>query len=208
MSDTTDTTATGVEIDPDAGYVENPDHVPNPTYQTGTVDTSGTAGRGNDSVKEVTAIFDVAEKQDMAVAARALDPDDPTPSSLVNVSTGQRMHAIDPDAERDLVRSKAEARAAEPVTLPYKGPAQRQAAESGPEGAALADSQQADQGVGGEATSATDAEKRLQEGPGADEPTAEEEAQLAAAESDNGWYEIGGRRVHGRASALRALREQ
>lgn len=100
------------------GYVENPDHVPNPTDAYGTLDTTGTGGGAHAKIEEITPIFDVAKSQDLATAARALDPDDPdVHASLVTLPDGQRIVPVDPEAAADRVRAAAEAATAEPVDL-------------------------------------------------------------------------------------------
>ena len=47
------------------GYVENPNHVPNPTDMYGTLETSGTGGAAQGRIEEVTPIFDVAKAADL-----------------------------------------------------------------------------------------------------------------------------------------------
>lgn len=73
-----------------AGYRESEDHVPDPFFQSGNLDTSDTAGSANNSIKEISPIFDVARVQNMRTAARALDPeDDGVPAELVTLPQGQ-----------------------------------------------------------------------------------------------------------------------
>src|ERR1700745_375263 len=80
-------------------YKENDDHVPNPTDQFGTVDTSGTAGTAHARIEEVSPIFEVAKAQDMVTAARALDPEDTdVPESLVVLPQGTQIVEIDHEA--------------------------------------------------------------------------------------------------------------
>lgn len=73
-----------------AGYRESEDHVPDPFFQSGNLDTSDTAGTANNSVREISPIFDVARVQNLRTAARALDPeDDGVPAELVTLPQGQ-----------------------------------------------------------------------------------------------------------------------
>lgn len=55
--------------------------VPNPTDVYGTWDTTNTGGTSR--IEDTTPIFDIAKVQDAKVALKALDPEDPTPRSLV-----------------------------------------------------------------------------------------------------------------------------
>ena len=57
-------------------YQESDDHVPNPTDQYGTLDTSGTAGAAHAKLEEITPVFEVASAQEAQVAAKAIDPKD------------------------------------------------------------------------------------------------------------------------------------
>lgn len=85
-----------VEVDTDApvvkfvGYSEdNPNHKPDPFFQTGTLDTSDTGGTAQNSIRDVSPVFDIARAQNLQAAAKALDPDDPTPSELVILPQGE-----------------------------------------------------------------------------------------------------------------------
>lgn len=49
---------------------------PNPHFQYGTLDTSDTAGAAHQNIKEVSPVFDLGRAQALALAARALDPED------------------------------------------------------------------------------------------------------------------------------------
>lgn len=69
-------------------YIENPEYTPSPFDQSGTVSTSDTAGFANNSVREVSPVFDEGRARALAVAAKAIDPDDPTPSELVVLPEG------------------------------------------------------------------------------------------------------------------------
>lgn len=84
------------EVDTDApvvtfvGYSEdNPDHKPDPFFQTGTLDTSDTGGTAQNSIRDVSPVFDMARAENLKAAARALDPNDPTPSELVILPQGE-----------------------------------------------------------------------------------------------------------------------
>lgn len=112
-------------------YSENENHVPHPTDQFGTFDTSGTAGAAHADLRAVSPIFDVAEAQDIVTAARALDPDDPdVPEHLVVLPSGTKMEVIDHDAVKERIRAKAEAAVSEPVKVGGPSPAQEEAAET------------------------------------------------------------------------------
>lgn len=70
-------------------YKESDDHVPDPLFQTGYMDTSGTAGKANDSIESTSPIFEVARVQNMRNAVRALDPEDESvPSEMVVLPQG------------------------------------------------------------------------------------------------------------------------
>lgn len=85
------------EIDTDTpvvkfvGYSEdNPDHKPDPFFQTGTLDTSDTGGTAQNSIRDVSPVFDIARAQNLQAAAKALDPDDDSvPSELVILPQGE-----------------------------------------------------------------------------------------------------------------------
>lgn len=125
---TNDTPTT--EVGGGGRYVENPDFVPNPTHQFGTLDTSGTAGAAHSKVEEVSPIFEVAKRQELATAARALDPEDTeVPASLVNLPKGAYIAAADPGEAVDRVKATAEAYRDAPVQVGGLTPAQRAAAE-------------------------------------------------------------------------------
>lgn len=130
-------------------YKESDDHVPNPTHQFGTVDTSGTAGTAHSRIEEVSPIFDVADAQNAVTAARALDPDDKdVDESLVNLPAGQVLEVVDKDAVRERIQAKADAVVAEPVEVGGPTKAQKEAAESGGTGAQTAQEQQQESGAG------------------------------------------------------------
>ncbi len=137
----------------DGVYVENENFVPDPTDQYGTLDTSGTAGAAHQKVEEVTKVFEVADAQNAIIAKRALDPDDDEiPSYLVTMPPGQNLVPVDEDAIRERVTKVGEKAESEPITLGAPTPAQQQAAQEGPAAASTAESQRADQGVGGKAS--------------------------------------------------------
>lgn len=71
------------------GYFESEDHRPEPLYQYGTLDTSDTAGGAHQRIEEVSPVFEISRRQNLAVAARALDPaDTEVPAELVTLPTG------------------------------------------------------------------------------------------------------------------------
>ena len=129
-------------------YVEDENFVPDPTAQYGTLDTSGTAGAAHSKIEDVSPVFAVADQQNAAQAARALDPDDDSVhSSLVVLPDSDRTY----DEAVETVQAKAEKAASTKVALvdERETPAQKQAAESGAEAGALADAQTADHGAAG-----------------------------------------------------------
>lgn len=117
--------ATAVQMG--GAYMESDDHVPDPTHQFGTVDTSGTAGTAHSRIEETTAIFDVAKQHDLVTAARALDPDDTDVSSSLVVLPGDLR---DMEEAKEAVRAAAENALANPVEVGGPTLAQREAAES------------------------------------------------------------------------------
>lgn len=140
-------------------YKESDEHVPSPTDQYGTLDTSGTAGTAHSRLEEVTPVFDVAKKADLATAARALDPnDDSVPASLVVLPEGQQLVAGDPEGARKRIENAAAAASKEPVVLGGKTLAQEEAAESGDDAAQKAKADLANTGESaGTTKSGTDA---------------------------------------------------
>lgn len=60
------------------GYREedSEDWAPNPHFQYGTLDTSDTAGAAHQNIREVSPVFDQGRALALALAARALDPND------------------------------------------------------------------------------------------------------------------------------------
>ena len=118
-------------------YIENPDFVPDATAQFGTLDTSGTGGGSHQRLEETTPIFDLARAADMAVAAKALDPDDPTPSSLVHVADGQRLSVVNEEGLKDKVKEAASA--ASPVDVFGPTKSEQEAAVSTKDGSEVDD---------------------------------------------------------------------
>jgi hypothetical protein len=109
------------------GYVEDPAWVPSPFDQFGTVQTAGTAGDDvHGDVREVSAAFQIGRVRDLMHAARALDPDDPTPADNV-VLPGQDHR--DESTAREEVFRLARRHIAEPVELGMTE-ARRRAAET------------------------------------------------------------------------------
>lgn len=69
-------------------YQENPDHVPDPFFQNGTVSTSDTAAHSNNNVATVSPVFEEGRINSLLVAERAIDPEDDTPAELVVLPEG------------------------------------------------------------------------------------------------------------------------
>jgi hypothetical protein len=97
-------------------YVENEGWVPTPTDQYGNVVTTDN-GSPDANIRNVTDVFDVADRNHLAVAAKALDPEDPTPAELVNLPTGATIVTADPQVAIDRVKAAA-AKAAEEAPVP------------------------------------------------------------------------------------------
>lgn len=125
-------------------YKESDDHVPNPTDMYRQLNTSGTGSVTN--IKDVTPVFDVAQKAAHRQAGAALDPKD---------DTVDRSAVLLPDNKRDndevVKEVKERAKDAEkPVEVGsgYKGPNAKAAEEkTGKEGARAAASEQKEQGA-------------------------------------------------------------
>lgn len=96
-------------------YIESEDHVPDPTLQFGTLDTSGTAGGNHERLEHISPVFDVASATELAYAARAVDPEDTDvdeSSTVVLPAEG-----FTADQARDKIRAKAEAILANPPVV-------------------------------------------------------------------------------------------
>jgi len=131
-------------------YVEDKNFVPNPTDQFGTLDTSGTAGAAHSRIEEISPIFRVAEQQSALNAARALDPnDDSVPASAVVLPDGGARSREDAEkvVKDRAAKAKKELGGTDLVTDP-KGPAQKDAAESGDEAGTKANAERESQGAG------------------------------------------------------------
>lgn len=138
MADATTEGPRALDVDLDAaytkpvGYFENEDYRPDPLSQYGTLDTSDTAGGAHQSIREISPVFEEARVANLQTAARALDPDDPTPEELVVLPagsvtvTGSARTAEDGrgDIERALKRA-----AENPIELGAAGPEAQKAAE-------------------------------------------------------------------------------
>lgn len=128
-------------------YREDESHVPDPTSQYGTMDTSGTAGAAHSKLENVTPIFEVADAQNAMVAAAALDPDQPdVPGYLVTMPPGQNLVTVDEEAIKERLATKAKEVEENPVLLGGPSPYQKQAAEEGEQVAQSAENQRTDQG--------------------------------------------------------------
>lgn len=78
------------------------------TAMMGTLDTTDTGAYGMTALEDLAPIFKVARAHDMAVAARALDPeDDGVPEDQVQVSQGLTVVQGDPEGDRARVRENA-----------------------------------------------------------------------------------------------------
>lgn len=131
---------------PKNGYVENEDFVPEPTAQYGTLDTSATAGAAHSQIVEISPVFEVADAQNAANAAKALDPDDDSvPASAVILPDSGRSR----DDAVEAVKAKAKKAEDVDLTSARQTPAQKEAAESGDEQEAKAVSEGASTNAAG-----------------------------------------------------------
>lgn len=71
------------------GYVENRDHKPDPFHQYGTLETTDFGQNPSQQINAVSPVFEEARARNLQTAARALDPNDPTPSELVVLPSAQ-----------------------------------------------------------------------------------------------------------------------
>jgi hypothetical protein len=146
-------------------YKESDEHVPDPTDQFGTLDTSATAGSAHGQVDAVTPIFDVAKAQDKLTAAKALDPnDDSVDASLVVLPQGMVIAEDGAQAARDRVTNAAQN--LDPVEIGGPNAYQQKAAESGEEAGAEAQAEQANQsGSAGTGADTNDTARQTNETP-------------------------------------------
>jgi hypothetical protein len=118
------------------GYFENENYRPDPFAQRAQLDTTDTSGTVQD-IREVSHVFDEARANNMKVAARALDPNDPSVSEdLVTLPQGQvtvvgTTKTAD-EGREDVVRA-VQGYAENPVEIGGLTPAQQAAAEEAPE---------------------------------------------------------------------------
>lgn len=124
------------------GYFESEDHRPSPLFQYGTLDTSDTAGGAHQRVEEVAPVFEVARRQNLATAARALDPEDTeVPAELVTLPTGSVTvtgSTRTADEAKEEIASALASAAEDPLVLGGPTEEQRKAAEATPEAEAEA----------------------------------------------------------------------
>lgn len=113
------------------GYVENEDHVPNPYFQYGNLETTDLGSTPSEQMGAISPVFAVARARNLETAARALDPNDPTPSNLVvlpeSTVTVQGSSRTPEDA-RDELLGELTRLAENPIQL-GQSPAAAQAAE-------------------------------------------------------------------------------
>lgn len=122
----------------EGAYMEREDHVPNPHFQYGQLDTSDTAGGANNSVNEISPVFHQARVQNLVTAARALDPDDhEVPAELVVLPEGSvtvQGTARTPDDAMDDIEAALGRYRDNPVEFGGMTREQKLAAESSDEG--------------------------------------------------------------------------
>jgi hypothetical protein len=125
------------EVDLDAervvpgGYMESENHVPNPFFQYGNLETTDLGSTPSAQMAAISPVFAQARAANLEQAARALDPNDPTPSNLVvlpeSVVTVQGSVRTADDA-KDEIYGELRRLAEEPIVL-GQSPAAAEAAE-------------------------------------------------------------------------------
>lgn len=115
-------TKTVIDTAPDDTYKESDEHVPDPTANYGTLDTSGTAGAQNERIEHISPVFDAARAQDLQRAARAVDPNDTEVPSSEVVNEGAAVTVTTsggrtPEAGEQAVKDAAAAYQDEPVKI-------------------------------------------------------------------------------------------
>lgn len=106
-------------------YKESDDHVPNPLYMTGHVDTTGTAGDHAASVHQMSPVFQQAREAAFSAAVDAVENHPAGRPDSVVLPEGEKTYE---QAHEDLIRARDEARQSLETGLT---PAQQQAAEEG-----------------------------------------------------------------------------
>ena len=122
MSETKD----GVTIG--GAYKESDAHVPASTDLYGVYNTSGT-GASQDPAT-ASPIYDTDRQAIAAEILKALDPEDPTPSSRVLFSDAQVVKTSEADAEKAALKASAEASLGNPVVVGGPSKAEAAAAET------------------------------------------------------------------------------
>lgn len=98
-----------------APYMESEDHVPDPMNVFGTLDTSGTAGGNHERPEHMTPVFEAATAQDLAYAARAVDPEDTEVPESNNVILP--VYGMTAEEGREHIRQAARAFEQKPVKV-------------------------------------------------------------------------------------------
>lgn len=111
------------------GYVENEDHVPNPTDMVAQFNTSGTGAHGR--IEEVAPIFEVDKVKTAQEIEAALDPkNDNVPASRVVLPS----QIDDNDEAKKDLKERAASRLKKGVEIGGPTPAEDEAAKEGDEG--------------------------------------------------------------------------
>jgi hypothetical protein len=115
------------------GYVENEDHIPNPTDMVAQFNTSGTGAHGR--IEEVAPVFQVDKVKTAQEIQAALDPKNTAVSSdrVLLPST-----ETDNDAAKKDLKARADATVKAGVVVGGPTPAEEEAALDGEEGEAAA----------------------------------------------------------------------
>lgn len=150
MADTNDVKTDEPVLKFGGAYKESDTHVPNPTSQYGTLDTTDTAGSADHSMEDISPVFAAAKAQNLLQAARALDPEDTAvPASLV-VLPDEGMTA---EQARENVLGQAKALSEDKVEVADETSPSKEAAAETDEGTdgqktARVQAEQEDQGAG------------------------------------------------------------
>lgn len=105
------------------GYREREDYKPDPTFQYGTLNTTGVAGDLSGNINEVSPVFAEARATNLLAARDALDPESPVATELVAVPQGTSAE----EAREQIDKAIADAEA-NPVQVGGLTPAQKEAA--------------------------------------------------------------------------------
>lgn len=110
---------------------DNPDHVVNPHYQTGVVDTTGTFGDTGARIENISPVFAQAKADAFSDAVDAIDDPDRDESEVVVFHDGEDGQLSRDDAEEQLRQAAEDAQNNPQLTNPAATPAAVEAGEEG-----------------------------------------------------------------------------